>query len=93
MKWTLEEAQKQLSLIINATNQEPQLIYTQEQLVAAVVDPKLFKEFLNWRQQAAKTSLAQVFKELQQLCIEEDYSLEIPPRSDRHNPFIGDENE
>ncbi|MCC5640770.1 prevent-host-death protein [Nostoc sp. CHAB 5844] len=83
MKWTLEEAQKQLSLIINATSQEPQLIYTQEQLVAAIVDPELFQEFLNWRQQAAKTSLAQVFKELQQLCIEEDYSLEIPARSDR----------
>ncbi|MDZ8024354.1 MAG: hypothetical protein RMX65_002840 [Nostoc sp. DedQUE01] len=48
MKWTLEEAQKQLSLIINATSQEPQLIYTQEELVAAIVDPELFKEFLNW---------------------------------------------
>ncbi|BAY76052.1 prevent-host-death family protein [Nostoc linckia NIES-25] len=48
MKWTLEEAPKQLSLIINATSQEPQLIYTQEELVAAIVDPELFKEFLNW---------------------------------------------
>jgi len=93
MKWTLEEAQKQLSLIINATSQEPQLIYTQEELVAAIVDPELFKEFLTWRQQAAKTSLAQVFKELQQLCAEENYSLEIPARRDRHNPFTGDENE
>jgi hypothetical protein len=83
MKWTLEEAKKQLPSIINATSIEPQLIYTQEELVAAIVDPELFKEFLNWQQKAAKTSLAQVFKELQQLCTEENYSLEIPPLSDR----------
>ncbi|HLP90423.1 MAG TPA: prevent-host-death protein [Nostocaceae cyanobacterium] len=87
MKWTLEEAEKQLTSIIDATSQEPQLIYTQEELVAAIVDPKLFKEFLNWRQKTAKTSLASAFKELQQLCTEENYSLEIPARSDRkHRP-------
>lgn len=83
MKWTLEEAKTQLTSIINATSQEPQLIYTQEELVAAIVDPELFKEFLNWRQKAVKPSLTQVFKELQQLCTEENYSLEIPARSDR----------
>jgi hypothetical protein len=48
-------------------------------------DPELFKEFLNWRQKTAKISLTQVFKELQQLCAEENYSLEIAPRSDRLN--------
>lgn len=93
MKWTLEEAQKHLSSIINATSLEPQLIYTQEQLVAAIVDPEMFKEFLNWRQRIAKTSLAQVFKEVQQLCTEENYSLEIPARSDRDNPFTEQEDE
>lgn len=88
MKWTFEEAQDKLSLIIDATNQEPQLIYTQEQLVAAIVDPQLFQEFLNWQQQfAAKPSLTKAFAELRQLCAQEDYSLEIPTRSDRDNPF------
>ncbi|MBE9201990.1 MULTISPECIES: prevent-host-death protein [unclassified Nodularia (in: cyanobacteria)] len=87
MKWTLEEAKKQLSSIINATSLEPQLIYTQEELVAAIVDPELFQEFLNWRQNAGKISLDQVFKQVRQLCTEENYSLEIPPRSDRDNPF------
>ncbi|WP_277927150.1 hypothetical protein [Nostoc spongiaeforme] len=43
MRWTLEEAQKQLSSIIYETSREPQLIYTQEQLVAAIVDPELFE--------------------------------------------------
>jgi len=82
MKWTLEEAQNQLPSIISATSLEPQLIYTEEELVAAILDPELFKEFLSWREKAAKTSLAEVLKELQQLCTEEDYSLEIP--SPRH---------
>ncbi|MBD2515069.1 prevent-host-death protein [Nostoc sp. FACHB-973] len=90
MKWTIEEAKEQLPSIINATSLEPQLIYTQEELVAAIVDPELFQEFLNWRQKIAKTSLAEVFKELQQLCSEENYSLEIPARSDRDNPFTED---
>jgi hypothetical protein len=93
MKWTLEEAQKQLSSIINATSLEPQLIYTKEELVAAIVDPEQFLEFLNWRQKTAQTSLAQVFKELQHLCTEENYSLEIPLRSDRDNPFTENEDE
>ncbi|WP_334958907.1 prevent-host-death protein [Nostoc sp.] len=65
IKWTLYEAQKQLPLIINVTSQEPQLFYTEEELVAAILDPELFQEFLNGRQKATKTSLAQVFKELQ----------------------------
>ncbi|MBU7582635.1 MAG: prevent-host-death protein [Nostoc sp. TH1S01] len=90
MKWTMEEAKQQLPSIINATSQEPQLIYTQEALVAAIVDPKMFQEFLTWRQQTAKTSLAQIFQELQQLCTEENYTLEIPARSDRDNPFTQD---
>ncbi|MDF5722806.1 MAG: prevent-host-death protein [Rhizonema sp. PD37] len=91
MKWTLEEVQKQLPSIINATSLEPQLIYTEEELVAAIVDPELFYEFLTWRpKEVAKTSLAQAFKELQQLCTEENYSLEIPLRSNRDNPFTED---
>lgn len=88
MKWTFEEAQDKLPLIIDATNKEPQLIYTQEQLVAAIVDPELFQEFLNWQQQfATKPPLKKAFAELRQLCAEEDYSFEIPTHSDRDNFF------
>jgi hypothetical protein len=93
MKWTLEEAQNQLYRIIDATTQEPQFIYTQEELVAAIIDPKVFQEFLNWKQQVAKPSLAQAFSELQQLCTEENYRLDIPLRSDRVNPFFESDNE
>jgi hypothetical protein len=32
-------------------------------------------------------TIADVFSELRRLCTEENYSLEIPPRQDRLNPF------
>lgn len=38
-------------------------------------------------QQQPQTSLASAFTELRQICQEENYSLEIPVRVDRANPF------
>jgi len=68
--------------------EEPQLIYNQDRLVAAVVEPELFQEFLEWKHQHHKLSLADSFAELHQICVEEDYTLEVPPRQDRFNPSI-----
>lgn len=45
-----------------SVSQEPQLNYTQEELVTAIVNPELFQEFLNWQRQATKKSLNQVFQ-------------------------------
>jgi hypothetical protein len=42
---------------------------------------------LTWRKQHEKISLADVFKELRQIVVEEDYILEVPTRQDRLNPF------
>lgn len=49
--------------------------------------------FLNYPQEnlvqdKQTKTLADVFNELQQICIEEDYSLEIPSRQDRPNFFF-----
>jgi hypothetical protein len=55
-------------------------------LVAAVVKAEVFQEFLVW-QQRQKPSLANSFTELREICAEENYQLEIPPRRDRLNPF------
>jgi hypothetical protein len=96
MNWKLDEAQQKLSLVIDAIAQaltcqfasEPQLIFKQDELVAAIVEPKLFQEFLVWYQQQKTPSLANAFTELRQLCAEEDYILDIPARQgERHNPF------
>ncbi len=82
MNWKIEQAQQQLSQLIGDAIEEPQLIYNQDRLVAAVVEPELFQEFLEWKHQHHKRSLADAFTELRQICVEEDYSLEVPPRQD-----------
>ncbi|MGF1675091.1 MAG: prevent-host-death protein [Rivularia sp. (in: cyanobacteria)] len=88
MNWKLDEAQQKLSLVIDAIALEPQLIFKQDELVAAIVEPKLFQEFLVWYQQQKTPPLADAFTELRQLCVEEDYILDIPARQgERHNPF------
>jgi hypothetical protein len=88
MNWKLDEAQQKLSLVIDAIASEPQLIFKQDELVAAVVEPKLFQEFLVWYQQRKSPSLSDAFTELRQICAEEDYILDTPTRQgERHNPF------
>jgi hypothetical protein len=85
MDWKIGEAQQKFSELINAAIEAPQLIYNQNQLVVAVVEANIFQEFLAWRHQCNKQSLANAFIQLHQICEEEDYILEIPPRQDQ--PF------
>ena len=58
------------------------------ELVDSAVEPEMFQEFLAWRKQRLKSSLADSFAELRQICAEENYTIEIPPRYDRPNSFI-----
>ena len=88
MVWTIEEAQQKLNELIDAASLEPQMIYNQEQPIAAIVEAQLFQEFLNWRNLQTKSSIADAFVQLREICSEENYTLEIPERQDRSNPFI-----
>jgi uncharacterized membrane protein YqhA len=88
MNWKLDEAQQKLPEILEEIVSEPQLIFKEDKLVAAIIDVQLFQEFLAWHQQQKTSSLADAFRELRQLCAEENYVLDIPARqSDRYNPF------
>ena len=87
MDWRIAQAKQRFSEMINAAMKEPQMIYNRERLVAAVIEAEMFQEFLAWRDRQEKTSLADAFRELHQLMAEEDYTLEIPSRKDRPNPF------
>ncbi|NER02317.1 MAG: prevent-host-death protein [Okeania sp. SIO3C4] len=90
MNWEIHEAQQNLSDLIKATTQKPQMIYQQEKLVAAIIDPQTFQEFLAWQKQHQKPSLADTFGELRSLCTEADYVVEIPTRQNRPNSFSDD---
>jgi PHD/YefM family antitoxin component YafN of YafNO toxin-antitoxin module len=83
MVWTIEEAQHKLTALIDAANDEPQIIYQQEKPVAVIVEAQLFQEFLAWHQQRQKPTLNKAFAELRQLCSQENYDLEIPSRQHR----------
>jgi phage regulator Rha-like protein len=87
MNWRIAQAKQRFSEMIHAANKEPQLIYNRERLVAAIIEAEMFQEFLAWRNHTAETSLADAFRELHQLMAEEDYTLEVPARQDRPNPF------
>ena len=87
MNWKIEQARQKFSELISAAVVEPQLIYNQEQLVAAVVEAETFQEFLAWQQQHRQSSLADAFAQLRQLCAAENYTIEVPPRTDRPNTF------
>lgn len=93
MHWRIAEAKQRFSELIHAVTKEPQLIYNRNQLVAVVVQAEMFEEFLSWQRQREQKSLATAFSELRQIAEEEDYTLEVPYRQDRPNPFIDNFND
>ena len=90
MDWRIAQAKQKFSELISAARKEPQLIYNRDQLVAAVIEAEMFQQFLAWQQIQQKPSLAQRFTELQRLCAEENYNLEVTPRQNRPNSFADD---
>jgi antitoxin (DNA-binding transcriptional repressor) of toxin-antitoxin stability system len=89
VNWKVADAKQRFSEVVRAAGEEPQLIFNRDRLVAAVVEPELLEEFLAWRREVDRPSLAEAFSELRRLCAEEDYTFEIPSREDRPNPFAG----
>ncbi len=89
MNWTIESAKQYFTELINQATQEPQPIFDDNQIVVAVINAQTFKAFKQWqRTQPKKRSPANAFEELRQLCLEENYALEISNRCDRENAFI-----
>ncbi len=88
MNWRVAEAKQKLSAVLRAAEEEPQRIYNRDRLVAAVVAADEFEEFIAWREEQARASLGDAFRELRRLCAEESYTLELPPRQDRPNAFL-----
>ncbi|ETW92025.1 MAG: hypothetical protein ETSY1_45605, partial [Candidatus Entotheonella factor] len=52
-----------------------------------VIDAETYEAFQSWRAQQQGLTLADVFDDLRQLCIEVDYTLSVPARQDRANAF------
>ena len=91
MRWSVAEAKQQISRLVKEARVEPQWISNRGRLVAAVLAADEAQEFLAWRKERQSKSLADRFRDLRVLCEREDYTLEIPQRSDRRNPFAHDD--
>jgi hypothetical protein len=51
------------------------------------IAPETLQEFLAWKAREQSPTMAEVLAEVRQICWEENYALEIPPRKNRPNPF------
>lgn len=89
--WGIAEAKQRFSEVVRAAQEEPQMIYNRDRLVAAVVGGEVLPGFLSWHETRSERSLADAFTELRRLAAEEDFELVVPPRRDRANPFSDDE--
>lgn len=79
VRWTIASARQNLPTLVDLAAREPQDIYRRDELVARVVRPDA--------DNAQPRTLGPVFAELQRICTEENYSLEIPGRKTRPNAF------
>ncbi len=90
-KWSIAEARRRFSEVVDSTVKEPQAIYRRERLVAALIDAETFAEFMQWREARAESSIADSFADLRALCRKERYRFAWLKRKDRVNPFAPDD--
>jgi prevent-host-death family protein len=86
--WTLREAQKQFINLVESCSEEPQILSTHGQPVAAIVDIELFHEFWSFFQTRKRPTIAELIKELRDIQQEKDVELELPKRQDSPNPLL-----
>ncbi|HNR86710.1 MAG TPA: prevent-host-death protein [Spirochaetota bacterium] len=87
MKWKIARAKLQFSELIRMVYKEPQLIFNRETMVAAIIGPEEYREYLAMKEQSFRRSLASAFEELRSICADDSYELIVPARSDRENSF------
>ena len=85
MKWKVGAAKQKLSEVLRRSCDEPQLVYSRDRLVAAVISAELFEEFDRWHSVRRQRTLADGFDEIREICREEDYRLDTGQREDRES--------
>ena len=90
MNWRVGQAKQRLSELLRECAREPQLVYSRDRLVAAVISADLFEQFEAWREERRRKTLGQCFDEVREICREEQYELDTGDRVDRES-WITDE--
>lgn len=88
MTWNIASAKQQFSEVVRLTAEEPQAIYNRDRRVAVMVSADEYEEFKQWKAERQRPTLTQLFDEIRAiLAAEGEDGIEIPPRTDRPNPF------
>jgi len=88
MTWSIANAKQQFSEVVRLTAEEPQAIYNRDRPVAVMVSADEYEEFKQWKAERQRPTLTQLFDEIRAiLAAEGEDGIEIPPRTDRPNPF------
>jgi prevent-host-death family protein len=74
-QWSVAEARKHFSDLVNAAADEPQLVYRRKQLAAVVIDPRLFERFSEWLARDQQRSVADAFADLRVIVDSTGWSL------------------
>ena len=86
MKWNVATARDKWDDLLKKSREEPQLIYDDEELVAAVIAAASYHDLSKWSREA-KGSLGRDLASIREMFREESYELEIPPRKNRQSSF------
>ena len=88
MTWSIASAKQRFSEVVRLTAEEPQAIYNRDKPVAVMVSADEYEEFKQWKAERQRPTLTQLFDEIRAiLSAEGEDGIEIPPRTDRPNPF------
>lgn len=86
--WTLKEAQHQFKDLVESCSEEPQILSTHGEPIAAIVNFELFRTLLSFQQGGGCPTIPELIAELREIQKEEPIESEIPERQDRFNPFM-----
>lgn len=88
MKWTTAKARQNLSQLLRAASEEPQIITNRGRPVAAVIGDDEFEAFKRWRDTRPAGTLGDTLDELRAASQADAWSLPVASRRDRPNPFV-----
>ncbi len=83
--WTINDVQNHFGEVLESSSREPQIIASDGEPVAALVDIDLFNEFITFQQ---RPTIAELLAELHEIQTENPVELDLPNRQDRPNPLL-----
>jgi hypothetical protein len=74
--------------MIHDAGTEPQIIRNRETVVAVVIDPNHYKEYMSLKESRKYATQRTACKELRDICAEESYELSVPMRKKKGKHMV-----